>query len=43
MCLTEMEGRDGHGVGLKVLPHITPSLSDNAYAPWQVEGPRYQS
>lgn len=26
MSLTEREGRGEHSVGLKVLPHITPSL-----------------
>lgn len=42
MSLTEREGRGEHSVGLKVLPHITPSLINSASALWQGDRPRYQ-
>lgn len=41
MCPTERIGRDEHSVGPNVLPHITPSLSNHASAPYQVDRPRY--
>ena len=43
MCPNKRVGRDEHGVGLQVMSHVTPSLSNNAFVLKQVDRRGYQA